>query len=70
MKLFGRIVGNGVGFAVTQMEPGGFVASEWARAAAAENGDLIAVFVDGASSFWSYASTGLAARPERLGEMA
>ena len=44
----GWTVGNGVGFSVTQTEPGGFFASERARPAWAENCDLITAFVDGA----------------------
>jgi hypothetical protein len=35
---------DGVGFSVTQVEPGGFFASERARASAAEDGDLITAF--------------------------
>jgi hypothetical protein len=53
-NLFWWIVGDCVGFAVTQIEAGGFVASERARAAAAEDGHLIAAFVDGAIAVDSF----------------
>jgi hypothetical protein len=45
---------NCVGFAVTQIEAGSFVASEGARAATAEDGYLIAAFVDGAIAVDSF----------------
>ena len=46
--LFGWIVGNCVGFSITQIESVGFFTSERARAATAEDGDLMAALVDGA----------------------
>ena len=49
-------VGNGVGFSGARMDvqAAAFIAVQWAGAAAAEDGNLIAGFVDGAVAVDSF----------------